>query len=105
MKSMCFLFIIIFLSGCVSTRSCFENTSLEIKDYAAASLESKDGLRKDLRSGKVNIDTTLDRIRTAYGEPDNMLVSGCIVRIIYRAESGNITLWFDDGRHLSMWSD
>lgn len=99
------LIIGLFLSGCASADRC-PGKNVSVKEYSSATPISKTRLLDDLRSGKIGIGVTLDYIRSTYGEPDNMLIASCTARLIYRSDSGkNVTLWFDDGRHLSMWSN
>jgi hypothetical protein len=93
------------LSGCASTAGqCLQR---EIKkSYAPATEALKNNLAQDLASGKVALGATIDDVRSDYGQPDDMLVSGCTARLIYRLNSGkHVTLWFDDGWQLSMWSN
>ena len=88
------LMVGLFLSGCASVSRCPE-TDVSAKEYSPATQLSKSELAKDLRSGKIGIDTTLDYIRSTYGDSDNMLIASCTARLIYRSDSGeNITLWF-----------
>jgi len=107
MKKIAVLIIMgLFLSGCAGVSSnCFEKPPA-IKAYLSATELLKIELRKDLRSGKVAKGETLDNIRSRYGDPDDMLVTDCTVRVIYRPNKAkSFALWFDDGWHLSMWSD
>ena len=99
-----FLISAIFICGCASVEVC-ENKNLAVKTYQPATLESKSSLLADLRSNQVKIGETIDNIKTAYGDADNIFVSGCTTRIIYRINNDKkVTLWFDDGLHLSMWN-
>ncbi len=96
----------LFLSGCASVDRCPERVVSKIKQYSPATQISKSELIKDLKSGKTGIGATLDYIRSTYGDPDSTLISSCTARFIYRLDSGkNITLWFEDGWRLSMWSN
>ena len=95
----------VFLSGCGAVNECVKGVSLE-KQYSSANPDSKNQLSDDLRSGKLKLGDSIDDIRSIYGDADNMLVAHCSVRLIYKLSTGkNMTLWFDDGWHLSMWSD
>lgn len=95
----------IFLSGCGAVNKCVKGVSSE-KQYSSATLDSKKQLNDDLRSGKLELGASIDDIKSIYGDADNMLVAHCSVRMIYKLSTGkNMTLWFDDGWHLSMWSD
>jgi hypothetical protein len=95
----------LFLPGCGAATQCVKGASVE-KVYSSATPDSKNALHADLRSGKVTLGATLDYIKSSYGDPDSMLIANCTARVIYKLASGrNLTLWFDDGWHLSMWSD
>lgn len=101
-------FLSLFLAGCAATEEycASEDKIKEVKTYQSSSDGLKDNLFNDLRSGKVSVGQTLDYIRSAYGDPDNMLVTGCSVRISYKLKSAHkIYLWFNDGEHLSVWED
>ncbi|MFA5157121.1 MAG: hypothetical protein WC532_07025 [Candidatus Omnitrophota bacterium] len=103
-KAVILLVIGLFLSGCTTAGIPCQKEDI-VKTYAASTAASKNSLLQDLTSGKIAVGATLDSIRSEYGNADDMLIAGCIVRLIYRPDSGkNITLWFDDGKHLSMWS-
>jgi uncharacterized protein YceK len=98
------LAMIVLLSGCTTAGIVCQKDDT-VKTYAQATAASKNDLDQDLLSGKAATGITLDQVRSNYGNPDDMLVSGCTIRMIYRIDSEkNITLWFDDGMHLSMWS-
>ena len=76
------------------------------KSYTASNESLKAKLSEDLTGGNIPLGMTLDDIRSRYGQPDDMLVASCTVRLTYRRDNAkNITLWFDDGWHLSMWSN
>ncbi len=100
------LLMLSFLSGCAGVNECAKNKLSPLKIYAPSTGMSKNGLANDLRSGKIAIGEKLDYIRSNYGDPDNMFIAGCIVRINYKLDTGKIiTLWFEDGDALSMWKD
>lgn len=94
----------IFLSGCASLGPCSGKLSAS-GTHQPATDTAKTRLSQDLRSGKVNTGAKLSDIRLNYGDPDDMFVADCTVRFIYRLGSGKkVTLWFEDGERLSMWS-
>lgn len=101
------LFLFLFLSGCaVSSPSCSSKGFSKDISYVMSTRESKNRLAEALRSGELALRASLDDIRANYGDADDIFVSGCNIRIIYRMDSGkNVTLWFEDGQHLSMWSN
>lgn len=100
------LLMLLLLSGCASVNDCAKNKLSPLKTYAPSTQISKVKLNNDLRSGKVKIGEKFDYIRANYGDPDNMFITDCIVRINYKLDAGkNITLWFEDGENLSMWKD
>ncbi|GEM_PF-5947140 len=100
-----FLLLMLLLSGCAGATDCSKNTLSPLKTYTASSQTSKAKLNEDLRSGKVKIGETIDYIREHYGDPDSMFITDCIIRINYKSEGKNITLWFENGENLSMWKD
>ncbi|HNX81307.1 MAG TPA: hypothetical protein PKL77_04090 [Candidatus Omnitrophota bacterium] len=74
--------------------------------YPAATGASRQALADDLRSGKIAVGSSLETIRKAYGEPDTMFVLPCNVRATYTmSPMKRISIWFDDGQHMSMWAD
>lgn len=100
------LALLLSLSGCASVQDCARNNLSPLKAYAPATPISKSKLNGDLRLGKVKIGEKLDYIRLNYGDPDNMFIADCIVRINYKLDTGKIiTLWFENGEDLSMWKD
>lgn len=104
-KTIGFICAMFCLAGCAQLNKFIVNKPPVIKEYPISSRISKEQLLKDLKSGKVAIDTTLDYVRSSYGNADDMLVVSRVVRLIYRIEPGkNVTLWFEDGSRLSMWS-
>ena len=104
-KAFILLVVGVLLSGCASAGAPCLQRDIK-KSYAQATEALKDDLSRGLAAGEVTIGATLDDIRSAYGQPDDMLVTGCTIRMIYRRAAGkNITLWFDDGWQLSMWSN
>jgi hypothetical protein len=106
MKNIVILSVIgLLLCGCAAQgKRCFQQDIK--KSYAPSNESLKSDLANDLTGGKVPLGATLDEIRSSYGQPDDMLVASCTVRIIYRRDRDkNITLWFDDGWHLSMWNN
>ena len=104
-KTIVLLVIGLLLAGCASTASQCLQRDIK-KSYAPATEALKNNLAQDLASGKVTLGATIDDLRSNYGQPDDMLVSGCTARLIYRLNSGKrVTLWFDDGWQLSMWSN
>jgi uncharacterized protein YceK len=104
-KTFILLVVGLLLCGCASTAGQCLQRDIK-KSYAPATEALKNNLSQDLASGKVAIGATIDSVRSSYGQPDDMLVSGCTARLIYRLDSGkNVTLWFDDGWQLSMWSN
>lgn len=107
MKRMLVLLGCLFLfCGCAGVSNCVDVKSALAKPAKPSSSELKSALAQDLRSGKVGIGAALETIRADYGQPDDILVAGCTVRILYRQEKAkNINLWFNDGAHLSMWSN
>lgn len=102
-----FLFLmLLLLSGCSSVNDCTKNKLSPLKAYAPSTQILKNKLSDDLRAGKIKIRETLGYIRENYGDPDNMFITDCIVRINYKLDNGkNITLWFENGENLSMWKD
>lgn len=104
-KAVILLAVGLLLSGCAPAASQCLQRDIK-KSYAPTTEALKNNLLQDLASGKVAIGVTIDDVRSSYGQPDDMLVSGCTARLIYRLASGkNVTLWFDDGWQLSMWSN
>jgi len=101
------IFLLLFLSGCASTvPPCSPKGFSKDITYVMSTEKSKNKLSEDLRSGKLELKALLDDIREKYGDADDILVSDCNVRLIYRTDSQkNITLWFEDGQYLSMWSN
>lgn len=98
------IFIAVFISGCAVGIPCLNNKNMRVKEYKTATVESKDKLAEDLRMGKIGLGDSLDKIRVVYGDADDIFVSGCTVRLIYRIDSDkNVTLWFEAGERLSMW--
>jgi len=98
------LVLSLFAFGCASVSKCTSNEQPE-KVYQASTGILKVQLSSDLRSNKIGLGSTWDQIKSVYGEPDDVLVSNCSVRAIYRPEKlKNITLWFDDGK-LTSWSN
>lgn len=106
-RALGFFIMGIFLSGCANVSgNCLKSQESIVKAYFPATEASKGELRKDLRSGKVIIGQDLDYIKSHYGDPEDILVADCVIRIIYRPSGSKaIALWFDDGKYLSMWSD
>ncbi len=107
MKKVFVLFgLVFFLCGCAGVKNCPDLKSALEKPSPPSSSALKNILAQDLRSGKIAIGSSIDAVRLAYGQPDDILVVGCVVRILYRQEKAkNINLWFNDGTHLSMWSN
>jgi hypothetical protein len=105
----CLLGVLFFICGCCSGQTGLNQNQgqISVKTYLPATLESKQKLAEDLRSGSINRGASLDYLRSTYGDPDSMLVSGFGTRLVYyKAEkTDKIVLWFDDGTHLSAWSD
>lgn len=101
------LFLMVFLSGCAgSAANCIPKGFSKDIIYVMSTEKSKSKLFEDLRSGRLVLKSSLDDVRLNYGDADDIFVSDCNVRLIYRLDSGkNITLWFEDGQHLSMWSN
>ena len=92
------------LCGCASVSKCTQNQQ-PVKIYPVSTTALKVELSGDLRSNKIGIGFTLDQIKSAYGEPDDVLVTACTIRATYRPEKlKSITLWFDDGK-LTGWSN
>lgn len=105
-KRIILLSIILFLCGCAAVDTCSKNKFSPVKAYMFSTQASKNKLDSDLRSGKIGIGDELDSIRSNYGDPDNIFTSKCIVRINYIIDPNkSIILWFEDGKHLSMWKD
>ena len=108
MRTIWILLIIgVFISGCAApANECVKNRIMQVKEYSLSTIESKNKLSQDLRIGKIGLGEGLAQIRTSYGDADDIFVSGCIVRLTYKIGAGkNITLWFEDGEHLTMWSN
>ncbi len=95
------------LAGCatVETSDCAQ-PHMAAQAYPAATAETRQELGNDLRSGAITLGASIDAIRKSYGDPDTMFVIPCMVRATYVINPlKKITLWFDDGQHLSMWAD
>jgi len=107
MKRMSVLLSCLFLlCGCAGVSNCADLKSALEKPAKPSSSALKAGLAQDLRAGKIAIGAGIDAIRSQYGQPDDILVTGCTVRMLYRQEDAkNINLWFSDGVHLSAWSN
>jgi hypothetical protein len=74
--------------------------------HEPATAASKELLLSDLRSGKLTAGALAESIRASYGDADEMIASRAALRLRYRiSPRKTLTLWFDDGCHLSMWSD
>lgn len=106
---MCVLLFLLMnvISGCatVGEPECVHPVHIA-QVYPAATVESRQALIDNLRSGKITMGTTLDVIRRSYGQPDTMFVAPCNVRVTYMMNPHKrVSLWFDDGAHLSMWAD
>ncbi len=96
--------VLLMLCGCASVSKC-TSTQAPVKIYQASTNLLRAQLSGDLRSNKITIGSTLDEIKSVYGEPDDVLVTGCSIRAIYRPEkTKSITLWFDDAK-LTGWSN
>lgn len=105
-KKTALLLTAVLLSGCASANGPYVNATTAVKNYTPSNQFSKTELDNDLRSGKITIGADLDRIRSTYGDADEMFVSEGTVRINYKLNSGkNIILLFEDGRRLSMWKN
>lgn len=103
-RSVFLLLIGLAACGCAATSNPCLKQDIK-KAYTAASQPSKESLLKDLVSGQINNSTNIDYIRSTYGDADDMLVTSCTIRLIYRlSQDKSITLWFEDGWNLSMWS-
>ena len=74
--------------------------------YPYATAQTRKQLLQDLESGELKMGTELENIMSTYGEPTSITDQDKEVLIIYRrpAYEESIYLWFDDGKHLSSWS-
>lgn len=108
MKSALMMLVIgMFISGCAAaTNKCLKDNNMRVSGHKTATAESKNILAQDLRTGNIDLGESLDKIRMTYGDADDIFVSGCVVRLIYRIDADkDVTLWFEDGKQLSMWSN
>jgi len=106
-KAFLFFVSILLLAGCFTYLKEYpQNLNQLSKTYAHSTPELKAKLLGDLRGGRLKLGESMDAIRTAYGDPDNMFVFEYMARLVYKLDQNkNVLLWFEDGMHLSMWSD
>jgi len=103
MRILIILLLCFGLIGCSTTDSKTDPTA---SGYLLATKQTKRQLSSDLNYGKLKLGAPLEYIMATYGEPDKMSTYKKLGKDLqYDVDYKIIFLYFQDGEHLSSWSE